>query len=196
MKKRKLAAIALIVAGMSILGAGTYAWFTTQARSRNVITMGDVDISIVEQQMVNGKIEEYTDLPIDIMPSMSVSKIVSVRSDEEPAYIRVQYGVRITDPAGTETVLDAGQMNRILAFNGNSDEWIQKDGWWYYSQPLAQGSATQPIFESITFSGKHMGNEYQNCTLELLITAHAVQSANNPAPNGDVTSVKGWPNAN
>ena len=37
-----------------------------------------------------------------------------------------------------------------------------------------------------------MGNEYQNCTVNINIYAQAVQTANNN-PEGGVTEVKGWP---
>ena len=39
-----------------------------------------------------------------------------------------------------------------------------------------------------------MGNRYQNSTITISVQAQAVQTANNPIPDGkDVTAVKGWP---
>ena len=38
-----------------------------------------------------------------------------------------------------------------------------------------------------------MGNEYQDAKATVDVYAQAVQTANNPATDGDVKTVKGWP---
>ena len=41
-----------------------------------------------------------------------------------------------------------------------------------------------------------MGNEYQNSTATVTVTAEAVQTANNAIPEGgSVTDIPGWPAA-
>ena len=46
------------------------------------------------------------------------------------------------------------------------------------------------MFESVTFSGVHMNDVYQGCTVELTVTAQAVQYAHNGIRGQEIT---GWP---
>lgn len=73
----------------------------------------------------------------------------------------------------------------------NTTDWTKKDGYYYYSKPLKPGEVTAPIFTAVTFKAD-MGNEYQNATATVDVSAQAVQTAN----NGDtVMATKGWPNS-
>lgn len=66
-----------------------------------------------------------------------------------------------------------------------------KDGYYYYKEALKPGEVTAPIFTAVTFKPE-MGNEYQNATATVDVSAQAVQTAN----NGDtVMDAKGWPNS-
>ena len=49
---------------------------------------------------------------------------------------------------------------------------------------------TKPLFTEVVFDGPNMTNEYQNCTVEVIVTAQAVQSANNGEA---VLTADGWP---
>ena len=56
---------------------------------------------------------------------------------------------------------------------------------------LRREKATEILFDTVHFAPE-MGNEYQNCTANIIISAQAVQTAN----NGDtVMDAKGWPNS-
>lgn len=188
--KKRLLVLAAIVACLAILGLGSAAYFSTRATAHNVITTGEIAIAVVEQQRDGGQLLPYPDQPIAIMPGTTVSKIVSVRSDEAPAYIRMKYTVSACDEHGD---LIPGSLDGIVSIDAGSANWVEKDGWWYYTRTLDAGQTTEPLFESVSFSGTGMGNAYQNATLTIFIHAQAVQAANNPAPDGDVTAVSGWP---
>ena len=52
---------------------------------------------------------------------------------------------------------------------------------------------SEELFKEVKFN-PNMGNEYQNCTAKIIINAQAVQTANNPIPEGgSVIDIKGWP---
>lgn len=73
----------------------------------------------------------------------------------------------------------------------NTTDWTEKDGYYYYKEALKPGEVTAPIFTAVTFKPE-MGNEYQNATATVDVSAQAVQTAN----NGDtVMDAKGWPNS-
>lgn len=189
--KKKLFLAALAAICLAILGYGTFAAYTTNNRARNVITTGKIDISIVEQQASGGQFVPYPDQPIPVMPTSTVSKIVAVRCNEEQAYIRMRYSVIFRDPAGNDLPLDPSVVHIVPT----GQNWIASDGWFYYNAPLSAGEVTEPLFESVSFSGAGMGNEYQNATVIIQIHAQSVQTANNPIPAAGITAVPGWPNA-
>ena len=54
---------------------------------------------------------------------------------------------------------------------------------------LETGASTDALFEEVLFATS-MGNEYQNCETEILVTAQAVQFVNNGAT---VEEAAGWP---
>ena len=56
----------------------------------------------------------------------------------------------------------------------------KKDGYYYYTKALKPGEVTAPVFTSVTFNAT-MGNEYQNATATVNVSAQAVQTANNGA---------------
>ena len=79
----------------------------------------------------------------------------------------------------------------LIGLNIDTESWTEKDGYYYYSKPLKPGEVTAPIFTAVTFK-PDMGNEYQNATATVDVSAQAVQTAN----NGDtVMATKGWPNS-
>ena len=72
--------------------------------------------------------------------------------------------------------LDASK--RLLTLDLNDSDWVPgMDGYYYYTGALAPQAATSKLFNHVTFS-TDMGNEYQNTTVHIYVTAEAVQTAN------------------
>ena len=57
---------------------------------------------------------------------------------------------------------------------------VYLDGYYYYLKPVSTGASTDILFDEVAFASS-MGNEYQNCKTEIIISAQAVQTANNGA---------------
>lgn len=188
--KKKILYIAAIVICLSILAGGTLAYFTAEDTARNVITSGAVDVSVVEQQLVNGTLQPYPGQPIPVMPGAVVSKIVSVQNLEEAAWIRMAYEVCFYDAAGKKMEISDAELEKVIAIEHDDAGWTFQDGWWYCNAAVPTGETTAPLFEAVAFSGPGMGNEFQNCTMEILVTAQAVQQANN---GSTVMEAAGWP---
>lgn len=187
--KKKLLTIAAILICLAIITGGTVAYFTAEDTARNVITSGGISVAVVEQQLVNGVPQPYEDPKIPVMPGESVSKIVSVQSLEQAAWVRMNYTVTVYDALEARMELTDEQIADIIHILPDGENWTMKDGWWYYNAPLAAGETSVPLFESVAFS-RNMGNEYQQSTVEILVTAQAVQQANN---GNTVTEAAGWP---
>lgn len=188
--KKKILYITAIVICLSLITGGTYAYFTTSDTARNVITSGGVEITVVEQQLVNGTLQPYPSQPIPVMPATTVSKIVSVRSTEQAAWVRMSYTLTVYDADGKEMDIPADELSKVIVITPDTTHWIQKDGWWYYNTAIKSGKTTKPLFEEVVFSGPYMDNKYQLCTVVIDVTAQAVQQANNGTT---VWNALGWP---
>lgn len=190
--KKKILYLAAVLVGLSLISGGTLAYFTAEDTSRNVITTGGVAASVVQQQLVDGVLQPFSNQPIPVMPNTTVSNVVSVQSTKQPAWVRLKYEITVYDATGTEKPLTAEEVARIVTVTPDSTAWAQVDGWWYCSEAIGFGESTEALFEEISFSGPNMGNDYQGCTVALEFTAQAVQQANNGTT---VLEAAGWPEA-
>lgn len=188
--RKKILYIAAVVICLSIITSGTLAYFTAEDTARNVITSGSVDVAVVEQQLINGTLQTYPDQPTPVMPGTTVSKIVSVQSMDQAAWIRANYTVTIYDADGRQMEISGAELAKVVLIKPDSVNWTLKNGWWYYNAACKAGETTKPLFEAVEFSGPEMGNEYQRCTVTIDIHAQAVQQANN---GSTVMEAAGWP---
>lgn len=188
--KKKILYIAAIIICLSLITGGTYAYYTTSDTARNVITSGGVDIAVVEQQLVNGVLQPYPNQPIQVMPATTVSKIVSVRSTEQAAWVRMNFTLTVYDAEGNVMDVSDQELARVIGIQTDSSRWTQKSGWWYYNTAIKSGETTAPLFEEVVFSGPHMDNKYQQSTVVIDVNAQAVQKANN---GKTVWEAQGWP---
>lgn len=188
--KKKILYIAAIFVCLSIITGGTYAYYTTSDTARNVITSGGIEVNVVEQQLVNGTLQPYPSQPIPVMPATTVSKIVSAQSTEQAAWVRMNYTVTVYDADGNKMEVPADELARVIVIDPDTTNWILKDGWWYCKTAIKSGETTSPLFEEVVFSGPNMDNKYQNCTVEIVVTAQGVQHANN---GSSVMDALGWP---
>ena len=193
--KKRIFAIAVIMICLAVVGYGTLAFFTDEAVAHNVITTGSVDVEIHETTEQGLPFRDVS----GVMPGKSVSKIVQVKNTgDADAWVRVKVEVK-TDPDGLPLTIQDKQGKTVNAFQMDFDlgsgeqQWVDGgDGYYYYNSPVDIDGITAALFENVKFDPQ-MGNEYQNCKVMINIFAEAVQVANNPAPDGDVTAIKGWP---
>ena len=180
--KRKMLAICLIAAALSLLSAGTMAYFTTQAQAANVITAGNISFEIHEKTSTGA---DYPEEPMIILPGDEISKIVTVENTgDHPMYLRVAVGCTVSDRELTAegcTHLDI-----------NTDDWTEQDGYYYYNRALEVGETTQPLFTAVCIDGMQVDNAYLGKVFAVDVDAFAVQSEN----NGDSPlTALGWPEA-
>lgn len=180
--KPKLFSTAVLVIAISSLAGGTLAYFTAEETAHNVITSGNVKITL-QEWADDAKTEEFKDIT-GIMPGMEVTKIAEVKNTgDNTAWIRVKIEKSFPDMEGADLSL--------IGISINEEYWTQQDGWYYYTEKLAPKEVTEPIFEKVKF-GETMGNAYQDKEANVNVIAQAVQVAN----NGDTAlEAAGWPSA-
>lgn len=182
--KRKILILSVLAICIATLAAGTIAFFTAEGKAHNVITTGGVEIAVQEWADVE-KTKPFEDLT-GVMPNTTVTKIAEIKNTgASDAWVRVKVEKNIKLQG--EGTPDTGLVELTL----NTTDWTEKDGYFYYTKALKPGEVTAPIFTAVTFKAD-MGNEYQNATATVDVSAQAVQTAN----NGDtVMDAKGWPNS-
>ena len=180
MMKKRLFSLAVIVICLSIAGGSTLAYFSDRTVAHNVITSGNIKIDLLETKADGSTFENV----IGVMPGTSVEKVVQVKNiGENDAWIRVQVVKELTKANGTNGDED------LLTIDFDRQHWINRDGYYYYNEPLTSGEVTEPLFENVQFAAS-MGNEYQNSTAQVYVFAQATQTANN---GETVLGAKGWP---
>jgi len=189
MKKMKLKALvlALLLILLGTVSAGTLAYFTADETAHNVITSGGVAIELVEQIDEAGTLWPEKGVT-GVMPGENVTKIVTVKNTgASDAWIRVLLTKAVLTEAGDS--LDSGKITYEINPGWVRNEADPKDEYYYYTEKVSPGKSTGPIIKAVRFDAE-MGNEYQNCTVSVDVSAQAVQVANNGA---DVLEAKGWP---
>ena len=186
--KKKIAAAALIVSMLSISAMGTLAYFTDTGIAHNVITSGKVDITLNDAMGYDEDHQPIRELK-GVMPGVTYDKVVSVtnEADSQNAWVRNKLEKVIELASGVEAEIDPSLA--IINFPKESKwKWVEDEDYWYYTDILKPGDTTENLFETVTID-KNMGNEYQNSTVKILVTAEAVQADNN---GGTYTEIKSW----
>lgn len=179
--KKKIAILAVVAICIATLASGTVAYFTAEDTAHNVITSGGVNIDVIEKTKGEGDVfVDFPDKGIQgVMPGTAVSKIVKVENiGASEAWIRVKVEETIVTTEGEALPLTVSEGLPVMAYSVLEGWADGGDGYWYYETPVAPGTSTEVLFEEIVFEPT-MGNEYQNCTANLIIYAQAVQTANN-----------------
>lgn len=181
--KKKIALTAVIIFVLASAGYGTYAYMTASKTAQNIITAGNVKIELNE--VTNEQNKSAGELTV--MPSTNAKYEVSVTNTGKNAcYVRVKLNTKLN--IGEALLSSEGKITLLL----DNINWVQDtEGYWRYKVELAPGKTSSNLLTEIAFD-KSMGNEYQNATFNLSVSAQAVQAVN----NGFVTSVlevKGWP---
>lgn len=191
--KKKAFLLAVVTICIAIAASGTLAYFTADDIAHNVITSGGINIEVVEKMKgANGALLDFPKDGIqNILPGSSVSKIVQVQNTgASEAWIRVKVDSTITGADGQALPLRIGQDNVPVMSFIVLDGWIKgQDDFWYYNTRVAPNTMSDKLLDEVQFEFA-MGNEYQNCTANIIITAQAVQTANN---GNSVMEAKGWP---
>lgn len=178
--KRRFMACSLLAIMICLICQTTIAYFTDQATARNEITTGGIQIALTGMDGAE---------TVTMMPGSVVEKAVAVQNKRSDAYVRVKCTITVEDAQAQPMELTAEELAALISLNFDSENWTEKDGWWYCNAPLATGETSKPLFTQMTFS-TDMGNEFQSCTVTMDVQAQATQVANNGT---DVFTAAGWP---
>ena len=190
--KRKLTLIAATVAlGALLVTGATLAWFTSTDTATNVVTVGNVDIDIVETT----KDEDATVTKNEgivwkgvMTPGQELSKEpVIVNTGKNTAWVRATVAVKYYNSKGTEISLPSGVEAPEINYNIGNDvnQWTAENGYYYYNSALttaAPSDKTSTLFTTVTIPNTwtNQGDaSMADVTVKVVVNAEAVQYDNN-----------------
>ena len=189
--KKKVLLLAVMAICVAILATGTLAYFTHDDQVHNVITTNAVTIEIKEWQDNGGEtLDPYPTDPVGIMPGTKLSKIAEIHNLDAQSWIRAKYDIVIYGADNEPMELSQETLDSLITIPVDGEKWLTKEDdaeWLYYADPV--DDKTAPLFSEVSFSGPNMTNEYQGCRIEILVSAQAVQTANNGTT---VLEATGW----
>ena len=164
--KKKILSIALVVAMVAVIAAGSLAYFTDKDKATNTFTVGDVKIDLIEQERgANGGLQNFTQNQV-LMPIVGsaqgekdelgqpvaenyIDKIVTIQNTgKSGAYVRAYFAIPSALDDGYET-FNAGA--NILHFNfsnafdengtlystcGAEWKWMHDNKWNYFETTI------------------------------------------------------------
>lgn len=193
-KKVALTAAAVALVGTLAVG-GTLAWFTDTETATNVVTMGEVDVTLDETGDKN--VTSSTGLTYtEVMPGDTHTKKVSVHNIDNAAYVRAK--IEITANELVQGTLSNQNSNDDIKFvksidsEGNKtyhtlNNWKKANDGSYYTyiyydqnngvMNADDASGEWTVFEAIEIP-EDWGNEFTNATFNIKVTVEAIQAAN------------------
>ncbi len=180
--KRSMLIIALAAILLAAAG-GSIAYFTTQATASNMITAGNVRMTL-HDETADGQAFPQDGLSV-LMPGDIADKIVYVENTGDHAfYARIKLNCYAKSPDGSALSFDQ------IALNIDTTNWqLGSDGWYYYGSAVETGAQTKPLFTEVTLL-PDTDNAYMDAKVSIGVVAQAVQKANNGAT---VWQAAGWP---
>lgn len=181
---------------VTTFSAQTYSYFSKSVTSSpNQIVSDNLDIEMIEMDGTGIGQTVHTG-PFKLLPATSVSKTVGVKNTGSlPVYVRIKI-VKTTNkdendlPAGWESLIGCNfKLDDETTPGVTEGPWILHDGYYYYNTSLASGSATAPLFDTVSFS-EQMGSAFENSEISLRIICQAAQTVGNT--DSPITAV-GWP---
>lgn len=186
--KRKILIIAILIACLAGLTGGTVAYFTAEDTATNVITAGNLSIELVETAINDaGETVPFRDV-VGVVPGAEVSKIARVENTgDAAAYVRIRLETTVTLAEGKDGQVDL----RLVTVDINTEDWTEKDGYYYCNTVVQPGELTPPLFTKVIFDAG-MDNRYEESTVKLNVRAQATQWKNN---GESPLEASGWPEA-
>lgn len=189
--KRKLTLIAATVAlGALLVTGATLAWFTSTDTATNVVTVGNVDIDIVEVSGDdNATVTENKGIVWNgvMTPGQVLSKEPKiVNTGSNTAWVRASVDVKYYK--GEEEIkLPAGVAAPTINYNTGdaANQWTAEGNYYYYNTELTttdSGKETTNLFTTVTIpsSWTNQGEaSMADVTVEVLVHADAIQYDNN-----------------
>lgn len=178
MNKRKILLLVALLSMVAILGVGgTLAYFTAEDSATNTFTVGNVKIDLTETKWDpelggTGKTEAE-----DVYPGEALPKDPTVENTgKNPCFVRIK--VDGLDVLGKDADMLIHVRTKYVE-DALGDGWVlHTDGYYYYTQVLAAGAKTTPVFDSIVIPEAltNVNGTEHTKAYDINVKAYAVQA--------------------
>ncbi len=178
--KKKIISIALVVAMIAIIAAGSFAYFTDNEVKNNEFTVGNVDITLTEPNWDKTGFKDAD----TVYAGEALAKDPTVENTgKNPCFVRVK--VTGLDQFGENNMITYESGNNYDPNNINSG-WEYYNGYFYWTKPLVVAgteneswndglvSKTNPLFDRVRMPVGLTGDETD--VQPIVVTAEAVQA--------------------
>lgn len=163
--KKKILSLALAasLAAVAIVGS-SLAYFTDKEEKTNILTIGNVDITLTEPNWDAAGAEEAKEM----YPGEAVAKDPTVTNvGANPAFVRV----KVEWPEDVELSVRTDYQDDKLG-----DNWdLHTDGYYYYTKVLQMGETTDALFDQIVLSTETTNGDAET-PYNIVVTAEAIQA--------------------
>lgn len=187
-KKRRLAILLLVIIAFFILVISTVAFRIYNKTINNVITFGNIKMQLLQTTLneSNEEIVINNDENFNITYNSTVSRILKVKNlGKQEFFLRISLEMIGID--GNNQEFNA---NNLVAYDINEDDWIYKDGWYYYKDIIKENEITSNLITKIDFDIDNIMTNYLKGNFKFNAKAQAVQAKNNAS---NVLDASGWP---
>ncbi len=192
-RTKKYVILILSIAMLTVvLIGGSWAYFTDSDESKNIVTMGHVQISLDEPEFE--KITKNTYHQDDVMPTQIIVKdpTVTIKEDSEDCYIRVKILVNGFDqlPQDSKKTKQeyCEELETTFKVKQNEDYvsmkdygWIKSGDYYYYvggnEDGICHPRDVIPVFSQFTIP-RDWDEEIAEQEFKITISAEAIQAAN------------------
>lgn len=186
-KKINIVILLLIVICLFLITT-TIAFITRKINTNNIITFGSIKMQLIQTTLNENNKEEIinNNEKLDITNSSTISRIVKIKNvGNHEFYARVSLDIIGEDAEGQKF-----NANKTAFYNINTEDWVYKDGWYYYKKIVKQNDITSNLITQISFDINSLTTNYPKGIFKFNIKAEAVQAQNNAE---NVLDVEGWP---
>lgn len=188
MNKEITIIVLLIIMICLFVITATIAFTTRTTITNNIITFGNLKMELIHRTLneKNEEVDVNNNANIDITYNSTVSRIVRIKNIGNHSFF-----VRISiDIIGIDENKNQFNANNLVSYNWNTEDWIYKDGYYYYRKELKGNETTSNLMTQIKFDINNITSNYPNGEFKININAEAVQAENNEK---EVLNVVGWP---
>lgn len=188
LKKRIIIMIILIVIIVLLFTASLIAFTTRSTIAKNVITFGNLKMQLIQTTIDenNQEVEVEDNESTNITYKPKLSRNIKIKNlGKHDFFVRVSLHLVGIDENNQEFYV-----NKYVLYNINTEDWIYKDGWYYYKKIVKQNEITSSLVTEIDFDVNSITSKLYNVKFRLDIDAEAVQAENNAE---NVLDVLGWP---
>ena len=188
MSKKTYLIILLLVILCLLFILTTTAFFIYSKTANNIITFGNIKMQLLQTTLDQNGLEKNVNNNenFNITHSSTVSRRIKVKNiGKHDIFLRIS--LKMTGINEYNQEFDADD---LVKYSLNTEDWINKEGWYYYKKIIKQEEVTSNLITEISFDINNITTNYSKGNFRFDVEAQTVQAENNA---DNILDVVGWP---